>query len=300
MSKVLVTGGGGFIGSHVVEKLLTKNHSVCVVDNLSTGKMENLPEHDSLKFYRQDICKNSLSEIFEKEHPDFVIHLAAQVSVNNSVSDPCTDARTNILGSINLLELSKVYNIKKFVVASSAAVYGIPKYLPIDENHPTEPISPYGLSKVTMERYVKLSGVPYIIFRFSNAYGARQYLSRESGVISIFDKVMKNDEQVNIFGDGTQIRDFIYVGDIAEIFERAILSNVNNETLNFSTNKGITVNELFLMMRKIYRYEKAPIFLPEREGEIRDSILSNGKVMRLFGYDKFETLSEGLECLRNL
>ncbi|MCR4623436.1 MAG: NAD-dependent epimerase/dehydratase family protein [Alphaproteobacteria bacterium] len=300
MAKVLVTGGAGFIGSRVVEKLLSKNYSVCVIDNLSTGKRENLPECANSTFYNQDICGNSLEEIFEKEKPDFVIHLAAQVSVGNSVSDPYDDARTNILGSINLLELSKTYNVKKFIAASSAAVYGIPKNLPIDENHPTEPISPYGLSKITMERYIRLSGVPYIIFRFSNAYGARQYLSKESGVISIFDKMMKNNEQVSIFGDGAQIRDFVYVGDIAEIFERAIASDVNNETLNFSTNKGITVNELFLMMREIYGYKKAPVFLPEREGEIRDSILSNDKVVRLLRYDKFKTLSEGLECLKNL
>lgn len=300
MSKVLVTGGAGFIGSHVVENLLVKNHSVCVIDNLSTGKRENLPENEKLKFFERNILDNSLNEIFEKEKPDFVIHLAAQVSVSNSVSDPYDDARTNILGSIKLLRLSKTYNVKKFVAASSAAVYGVPKSLPIDENHPTEPISPYGLSKITMERYIKLSGVPYIIFRFSNAYGARQYLSKESGVISIFDKVMKNNEQVNIFGDGAQIRDFIYVGDIAEIFEQAVMSDLNNDTLNFSTNKGVTVNELFLMMREIYGYKKAPVFLLEREGEIRDSILSNEKVVRLLKYDKFKKLSEGLECLKNL
>lgn len=300
MAKVLVTGGAGFIGSHVVEKLICKNHSVCVIDDLSTGKRKNLPQHDKLKFFERNILDNSLHEIFEKEKPDFVVHLAAQVSVNNSVADPYADAKTNILGSINLLRLSKTHNVKKFVAASSAAVYGVPKNLPIDENHPTEPISPYGLSKITMEKYIRLSGVPYIIFRFSNAYGARQYLSKESGVISIFDKMMKNNEQVSIFGDGAQIRDFICVGDIAEIFERAIASDVNNETLNFSTNKGITVNELFLMMREIYGYKKAPVFLPEREGEIRDSVLSNEKVVRIFGYDKFKTLSEGLECLKNL
>lgn len=299
MAKVLVTGGAGFIGSHVVEKLISKNHSVCVIDDLSTGKQENLPQHGKLKFFERNIVEDSLNEIFEKEKPDFVIHLAAQVSVGNSIANPYDDAWTNILGSINLLKLSKIYNVKKFVAASSAAVYGIPKYFPIDENHPTEPISPYGLSKITMERYIKLSGVPYIIFRFSNAYGVRQYLSKESGVISIFDKVMRNSEQINIFGDGAQIRDFVYVGDIAEIFEIAVMSGISDEILNFSTNKGTTINELFLMMRKVYEYKKSPIFLPEREREIRDSILSNEKVVKLLNYDKFKTLSEGLKCLKN-
>ena len=170
-----------------------------------------------------------MDEVFEQEKPNYVIHLAAQTSVNYSISNPCIDADMNILATIKLLETCKKYNVKKFVTASSAAVYGKPQYLPIDENHPTEPISPYGLSKLTMEKYIKLSDLPYIIFRFSNAFGPRQNSSKESGVVAIFDKAMRNNEPINIYGDGSQIRDFIYVEDIANICVKVIESKKKRE-----------------------------------------------------------------------
>lgn len=266
-NKVLITGGAGFIGSHIVEKLLENNYNVIIIDNLSSGSIENIPNSDTLKLYQLNIEKDDLELVFQKEAPDYVIHLAAQTSVNFSISHPYYDANMNVMASIKLLELCKKYNIRKFITASSAAIYGNPKYLPIDENHPTEPMSQYGLSKLTMEKYIKLSGIPYIIFRFSNAYGPRQKSSKESGVVAIFNNAMKNNEPINIYGDGEQIRDFIYIEDIANICIKAINSNVENEIINFSTNKGVSLNQLFKVMKSLYNYTLNANYLPERIGD---------------------------------
>lgn len=298
-NKVLITGGAGFIGSHIVEKLLENNYNVIIIDNLSSGSIENIPNSDTLKFYQLNIEKDDLELVFQKETPDYVIHLAAQTSVNFSISHPYYDANMNVIASIKLLELCKKYNIRKFITASSAAIYGNPKYLPIDENHPTEPMSQYGLSKLTMEKYIKLSGIPYIIFRFSNAYGPRQKSSKESGVVAIFNNAMKNNEPINIYGDGEQIRDFIYVEDIANICIKAINSNVENEIINFSTNKGVSLNQLFKVMKSLYNYTLNANYLPERIGDIKNSILSNDKAYNLLKFTNYTKLEKGLEILAN-
>lgn len=298
-NKVLITGGAGFIGSHIVEKLLENNYNVIIIDNLSSGSIENIPNSDTLKFYQLNIEKDDLELVFQKETPDYVIHLAAQTSVNFSISHPYYDANMNVMASIKLLELCKKYNIRKFITASSAAIYGNPKYLPIDENHPTEPMSQYGLSKLTMEKYIKLSGIPYIIFRFSNAYGPRQKSSKESGVVAIFNNAMKNNEPINIYGDGEQIRDFIYVEDIANICIKAINSNVENEIINFSTNKGVSLNQLFKVMKSLYNYTLNANYLPERIGDIKNSILSNDKAYNLLKFTNYTKLEKGLEILAN-
>ncbi len=298
-NKVLITGGAGFIGSHIVEKLLENNYNVIIIDNLSSGSIENIPNSDTLKFYQLNIEKDDLELVFQKETPDYVIHLAAQTSVNFSISHPYYDANMNVMASIKLLELCKKYNIRKFITASNAAIYGNPKYLPIDENHPTEPMSQYGLSKLTMEKYIKLSGIPYIIFRFSNAYGPRQKSSKESGVVAIFNNAMKNNEPINIYGDGEQIRDFIYVEDIANICIKAINSNVENEIINFSTNKGVSLNQLFKVMKSLYNYTLNANYLPERIGDIKNSILSNDKAYNLLKFTNYTKLEKGLEILAN-
>lgn len=298
LKKVLITGGAGFIGSHVAGKLLENNYSVVVLDNLSSGSKNNLQNSNLLKLYQVNIKKDDLEDIFKTEKPDYVVHLAAQTSVNYSISNTYFDADMNIMATIRLLDVCKKYNIKKFITASSAAVYGNPKYLPIDENHPTEPMSPYGLSKLTVEKYIQLSDIPYIIFRISNAYGPRQRSSKESGVVAIFDKAMRENSQINIYGDGTQTRDFIHVKDIANICVKALESDVKNEIINFSTNKGVILNELFKEMAKIYGYKQTPNYLPERIGDIKDSILSNEKVLEIFGNIKFTNYRKGLEELR--
>lgn len=299
MRKVLITGGAGFIGSHIADKLLDNNYQVVVLDNLSSGNIKNLQNNKNLNFYNLDIVNDDIEDVFKIEQPNYVIHLAAQTSVTYSVINPIVDANKNIVGSIKLLELSKKYNIKKFVAASSAAVYGIPQYLPIDENHPTEPISQYGLSKLTMEKYIELSGIPYIIFRFSNAYGPRQQSSKESGVIAIFNDAMLNDKPISIYGDGEQIRDFVYVEDIARVCCEALKSDVKNEIFNFSTNKGVTINQVFNEMKHVYGYELDANYLPEREGEIKDSILSNDKISKTSFYFPYSALKDKLVKLKH-
>ena len=296
--KVLITGGAGFIGSHIVDKLFENIYSIVILDNFSSGSRGNLKYIDNIKLYNIDIEKADLDEIFKIEKPDYVIHLAAQTSVNYSITNSYFDADVNIMATIKLLDICEKYKIKKFITASSAAVYGNPKYLPIDEKHPTKPMSPYGLSKLTMEKYIQLSSIPYIIFRFSNAYGPRQKSSKESGVVAIFDKLMRENAPISIYGDGAQIRDFIYVKDIANICLKALKSDVKNEIINFSTNKGITINELFIEMSKIYNYKQSPNYLPERKGDIKDSVLLNKKAVEFFGDIEFTDIKSGLKQLR--
>ncbi len=297
MKKIIVSGGAGFIGSHVVELLLKSNNQVVVMDNLKSGKLSNLPNDSRITFYKVDILKDNLEYIFEKEKPDYCIHLAAQTSVNNSEIDPMYDAQMNIISSINLLNLCKKYKIKKFITASSAAVYGIPEDLPISENQSTKPISFYGISKLTMEKYIQHFQIPYVIFRFSNVYGPRQSSSKESGVIAIFHNAMLNNKQIEIFGDGNQIRDFIFVKDVANAINKALNSNISNITCNFSSNTGITINQLFTLMKEMYNYKYNPIYLPPRAGDIKNSILDNSKATTNFTDLKFTDIKEGLKNL---
>ena len=297
MKKILISGGAGFIGSHVAESLLQSNNQVIIIDNLVSGKLSNLVDNDRIIFYKADLLKDDLEYIFDKEKPDYCIHLAAQTSVNYSEEDPVYDADMNILGSIRLLTLCKKYQIKKFIAASSAAVYGVPEELPVSENQIITPISCYGISKLTMERYIQHFQIPYVIFRFSNVYGSRQASSKESGVISIFHDAMLQNKQIKIFGDGNQIRDFIYVKDVANIINEAINLNISNLICNCSSNTGITINQLFNIMKDMYKYDKEPIYLPPRVGDIRNSILDNSILLNNFPNVKFTDIQSGLLSL---
>ncbi len=297
--KVLITGGFGFIGSHVADVLLENHIDVVIIDNLSSGSLDNIPKFNMSNFYKFDIEKDDIEFIFEKEKPDYCIHLAAQTSVAYSLKHAKEDAKMNIISSLKVLDLCKKYNIKKIITASSAAVYGVPKYLPIDELHPTEPISNYGLSKLTMEKYIELSNIPYVIFRFANVYGPRQVSSKESGVIAIFNDKMSINEEINIYGDGNQIRDFVYVGDIANICYYALKNEVVDEIINVSCNRGVSVNELYTKMEQIYNYSKQPVYMPERVGDIRDSVLANRKARNLFENFTNVPLEQGLLKLKN-
>ena len=292
---ILITGGAGFIGSHIADILIQNNYKVIIADNLSTGKKENI--NNKAIFYNIDIKNyNDLENIFNNNKIEYIIHLAAQVSVPNSIRNPINDANENIIATLNIIELSKKYNIKKIIASSSAAVYGIPKKLPIDELHTTIPISYYGLSKLTMEKYLILSNLNYIICRFSNVYGPRQTPHGEAGVVSIFMDNAINNKDLNIFGDGKQTRDFIYVEDIAKMFLFFIEKNISNEILNISTNNSININELANTIINISKSNIKINYLEKRDGDIDDSILDNKKLLNLININ-FTTIDEGLKKL---
>lgn len=291
---ILITGGAGFIGSHIVDELIDNSYNVIVADNLSTGRMENI--NNSAIFYNIDIKdKTRLETLFINNKIKYIIHLAAQASVGYSMKYPICDANENIISSLNLIELAKKYNIKKLIVSSTAAVYGEPQYLPIDENHNANPSSYYGLSKLTMEKYIELSNIDYIIFRFSNVYGPRQIPEGEAGVVSIFMDYFINNNKINIFGDGNQTRDFIYVKDIAKILFLCIKNdNITKEIINISSNVSISINELYEKLKHITKKDLKVNYLEERRGDIKHSLLNNSKLLNYIDI-KLTNINAGLE-----
>ncbi|MCL5073834.1 MAG: NAD-dependent epimerase/dehydratase family protein, partial [Actinobacteria bacterium] len=251
--KVLITGGAGFIGSNVADRLIGEKYEVVIVDNLTTGKIENLNE--KVKFYEYDIREKGLIDIFEKEKPDYVIHNAAQLSVRISVEEPLFDAEVNVLGGLNVFNCSKETAVKKVIFASSGGtVYGEQEYFPADENHPLSPISPYGVAKLTSEKYLnyfyKSFGMQYLALRYANIYGPRQDPLGEAGVVAIFSKKMIEGENPIINGDGNQTRDYVFIDDAVEASIRAIQSNYTG-CINIGTAQETTVNKLFQILKKI-------------------------------------------------
>ena len=288
MNKILVTGGAGFIGSHIVDKLIEK-FEVCIIDNLSSGKLENI--NKKARYYPMDITDESIENIFKIEKPDIVIHLAAQISVSYSQLNPIYDAKTNILGTLNLLKLSKKYFVSKFIAASSAAIYGNIES-PILETYYPAPLSNYGISKLTTENYIINSKLNYLILRFSNVYGERQNTDGEAGVVTIFEELMKANKLVHIHGNGEQIRDFIYVKDLAGIVQLLIENNIYNEIINISTGTGLSINNLYKALSKKYHYNLPPIYDTAREGDIKISVLNNEKLMSYFPFFKFTNIED--------
>lgn len=290
---VLVTGGAGFIGSHIVDLLIENNFRTIIADNLVTGNKNNI--NPSANFYNIDIREPSLEKIFIENKINYVLHHAAQVSVGKSMNDPYYDMTENIAGTINLLNFCKKYRVKKFIAASSAAVYAQPEYLPIDENHKVDFLSFYGLSKYTMENYIKLYGINYFILRYSNVYGPRQDANGEAGVVSVFIDKMSENKPVDIHGDGEQTRDFIFVKDVASANLACILSEQNNQVLNISTNQQISINDLSMKIKELTCYSKQPTYTDERAGDIRHSVLNNQKTKELLCWQNKTDLHEGLK-----
>ena len=298
--KVLVTGGAGFIGSHVVDKLLEAGHDVVVIDNLSTGKRENVDSR--AKFYQVDINEpDVLRWVFDEERPDVVNHHAAQVSVIASMKEPIEDAIVNILGSLNLIKLSVEYKVKKFIyISSGGAIYGNPQYLPCDEKHPINPLSPYGVSKHTVEHYLYLFrenyGLDYVVLRYPNVYGPRQDPYGEAGVVAIFSKRMWKKQPVIIYGDGTQERDFVYVGDIAEANLLAMNElNIDEPPIfNLGWGRGESVNKIFRILAEITGYEHEPVHEPPRPGEVYKISLNAQFAREVLGWQPKVELEDGL------
>jgi UDP-glucose 4-epimerase len=292
--KVLVTGGAGFIGSHVVEELLGHQYEVVVVDNLVTGFLENLPK--DVKLHQMDLNDPKFEGVFEQEKPDYVIHLAAQASVALSMTDPNLDFYTNTVGTFKTMLLSKKYNVRKIIFASTAAVYGEPLYLPIDEEHLLNPLSFYSLSKFSAENYIKyndqVNGLDSCILRFSNVYGPRQNAYSEAGVIAIFLNRLLADESVSIY-DGSQTRDFIYVKDVVLACRLAMESD-HKGVFNISSCTETKIDDLFYLIAGMTKVNRKPVHKPLRIGEIKKSILDNGRARKELNWDIQHSLLEGL------
>ena len=294
--RVLVTGGAGFIGSHLVEQCIAQGYYTVVLDNLSAGKKENI--HPKARFYQEDIGSPQVFSILLKERIDAVFHQAGQTYVSFSLRDPSKDALINIIGTINLLDACRRAKIKKVIYASSAAVYGNPRYLPVDENHALEPRSGYGISKQIPERYLalykQLYELDYTVLRYANVYGPRQDASGEGGVVAVFiDKLMKGEAPC-VFGDGEQTRDFVYVEDVVRANLLALYRG-SGQVLNIGTGVPSTINELVSLIKKMGPFSVESRFAAERAGDIRESYLDPGKAKEVLGWTAQTSLAEGIE-----
>jgi len=296
--KILVTGGAGFIASHIADAFINEGHSVTIVDNLSQGFEKNV--NPKAKFVKADICDTSLFELFEKEKFDVVNHHAAQMDVRKSVADPTYDANTNIIGTINLLQHSIKTGVKKFMFASTGgAVYGEQSYFPADENHSTSPCSPYGISKLSVEKYLFFYkfqyNFNYTILRYANIYGPRQNSKGEAGVVAIFTTKLLAGEQPVINGSGKQTRDYVYVGDVVKANLLALKDNVC-DIYNVGTEKETDVNELFNKLNKITESNKEEKHGPPAPGEQMRSVITSEKLFKRFNWKPSTTLDEGLKA----
>lgn len=293
---ILVTGGAGFIGSHIVDCYIKEGFRVVVIDNLSTGNKKNI--NKKAIFYQMDLKDQGLDRIFKKEKIDYVNHHAAHISVQESLKNPLKNAKENIENLLRLLECCRKYHIKKFIFASTGgAIYGKTNQIPTNEKVIPTPQSPYGISKLACEYYVRFYGeihrLPYVILRYANVYGPRQYADGEGGVIAIFIKKITQGESPVIYGDGEQTRDYVYVSDISEANFLA-LKIKGNHVLNIGTEKETTVNELLKKIKKELQkniHAKNANPLP---GEVRRSCLENSKAKKYIQWTPQISLEEGI------
>jgi UDP-glucose 4-epimerase len=295
--KVLVTGGAGFVGSHVVDRCVEAGHQVAVVDDLSTGKRQQV--NPAARLHVVDIRSAALDDVFRAEKPDAVVHLAAQASVGRSVANPSLDAQINVLGSINLFECCRRAGARRVVyVSTGGAGYGDTDVIPTPEDHPSRPISPYGTSKVAAELYLAcweaLHGLSAVVLRLANIYGPRQDPQGEAGVIAIFIDRLLRGESCIINGDGLQTRDYVYVGDVADAVFRALERPEARGPINIGTGIETTVIALFESLRAAFDGKGEARHGPARSGEQRRSLLDPSRARRLLGWTPRVSLDEGL------
>jgi UDP-glucose 4-epimerase len=294
---ILVTGGAGFIGSRMAERHLADGHRVVVVDDLSTGSREKVPP--SARFVRGDIAETDLEPLLRDESIGFVSHHAAQIDLRHSVSDPVFDARSNILGSLKLLEACRRAGVRRVLFASTGgALYGEPEGdRPAPESHPTNPISPYGCAKLSIEKYLHyyrvVHGLQTQIFRYANVYGPGQNGAGEAGVVAIFSEAMLGHRPLKINGSGEQTRDYVYVGDLTRA-AAASISTDRSGTWNLGTGVETSVNRLFELLAKEFGYTGRPPHAPAPAGEQQRSVLDGSAIRRDFGLPLWTPLEEGL------
>lgn len=295
--KILVTGGAGFIGSNVVDAFIEQGHEVVIIDNMITGQQENI--NPKATFYKMDIRDEKVFEVFEKEQFDVVDHHAAQMDVRKSVDDPIYDAQNNILGTINLMQAAVKFNVKKFILISTGgAVYGEQDYFPADEEHPTRPLSPYGITKLTGEKYLYFYSqtyrLNYVILRYANIYGPRQSPHGEAGVVAIFTTKLLAGQQPIINGDGKQTRDYVFVGDVVNANLKA-LNYHNNDYFNIGTGIETDVNDIFRHLNALTQRNVEEKHGEAKPGEQLRSVLNNTKAKELLGWEPRVALKDGLK-----
>lgn len=294
--KIAVTGGAGFIASHIADAYLSLGHEVVIIDNLSTGKKENIPVN--ARFIEMDVNNPEIPALFIEEKFDIVNHHAAQMDVRVSVQDPTYDARINILGGINIYESALRSGVKKIIFASSGGtVYGDQEYFPADERHPTKPISPYGIAKLSNEQYLyyyaHVHGLPSVAFRYANIYGPRQNPQGEAGVIAIFAQKLLRGEQPVINGDGLQTRDYVYVDDVVAANVLALQPQMIG-AYNIGTGFETDVNTLFGHLKDLTQSTYEGQYAPAKHGEQLRSVLSNERIFASFGWTPKMDIIEGL------
>ncbi len=296
--KILVTGGAGFIGSHVADAFLQDGHEVAVLDSLLTGHARNL--NPNARFFEADMRdKARVDAVFAEFRPDAVSHHAAQISVPDSVEDPAFDAQSNIVGGLNVWRAARDNGARRFIFASSGgAIYGDAQPLPLAETQVAAPLSPYGLSKQVFEMYLAqlraASEMVPVVLRYANVYGPRQGAKGEAGVVSVFTRRLLNGQPCTIFGDGSMTRDYVFVGDVRRANQLA-LEKGDEGVFNIATGTQTTTLELFHLVRELLGIDSDPMFAPERAGEVRYSALDAGKARRELGWEPKVELRAGLE-----
>ncbi|MEX0600509.1 MAG: NAD-dependent epimerase/dehydratase family protein [Rhodothermales bacterium] len=295
--KVLVTGGAGFIGSHVADALLAAGHDVHVLDDLSGGRKESVPA--KAVFHEEDVRSHAAARLIAREAFPVIVHHAAQMDVRRSVADPRYDADVNLLGFLNIMEAGKEHGLQKVIFASTGgAIYGEPDYVPQDEAHPLRPISPYGITKLCTERYLyyyqQQYGMQYVALRYANVYGPRQNPHGEAGVVAIFTERMLEGRKAVIYGDGSQTRDYVYVGDVVRANLRA-LEYTSSGTFNVGTGVETSVNTLFRAVRRRVDPDVTEVHEEGRPGEQRRSVLDYGHARNSLGWVPDYTLERGLD-----
>jgi UDP-glucose 4-epimerase len=295
--KILVTGGAGFIASHVADTYLDAGHEVIVVDDLSTGRKENIPP--AARFYQADLRDQAaLANIFAAEKPEIINHHAAQMDVRRSVREPVFDAQVNILAPIGMLELAVKHGVSKVIYASTGgASYGEVDRVPVNETYPANPICHYGVSKLTLEKYLylyqHLYQLPYTVMRYPNVYGPRQNPKGEAGVVAIFTLQMLAGEQPVIFGDGSKTRDYCFVEDIVRA-NLAALDRGSGEVLNLGWGVPVSDFEIFAAIRQATGYKGEPRYAPVRAGEVEHIALDASKAREVLGWQPQTSLQDGI------